>query len=233
MGRKTIAENSADPFLQTLEGRDGASFLTECQVSGYTQIATTTLQEWRDQRRSPPIWVRIPGFDGVRYPLGKLREWVNDLIEEHVAAVGASSMQSAPTLEETSAVDKVRQAGGNVKDYGLDSAIIRGGRRAKVKQNNFSQFLAHGSSTDEWVFAMVPSPYPNVPPRPVDLIATLDMDLEELSDATCEQLNLVTFSESMAAHARALFAAERQARTPGLPEGDPDAPPPRGGREYP
>jgi hypothetical protein len=213
--RKTLSQLSADPFLQTLEGRDPDQPMTIELAAGFLMQSVWTLAEWRDAGIRPPGW--YGEGKGIRYSLGELRRFVREQLEKS-AQKHTPQSAAAPLSDKTTAAEQVKQIAGAkaVDDFGFDDTPLRGGR-PNVNQRNFGQFLSVGRSTDEWVFAMVPSRYPDVPPRPVDLIATLDMDLEDLLDAECVQLDLPTYSEHLAAHARALFAAERKARTPAFP----------------
>jgi len=213
MGHKTLAELTADPFLRTLEGRDPATPLTAGQAAGFLITSTSTLKEWRDSGKWPPEWFKDEDCEGVRYPLGSLRQYVNDRVEAtRQKRARSTEATPAPPLDKTSAAEKIKQIAGKdaVKGFGLDDLILRGGRRKNVKQDTHSQFMALGASDDEWVFLMVPSTVPGVAARrPIDLIASLDMDPDTLEDAECVQLSLFDYSDALARFFREEFAARR------------------------
>jgi hypothetical protein len=226
MGHKTLAELTADPFLRTLEGRDDSQPLTIGLTAGFLIVSTTVLSQWRTAGKRPPDW--YGKGKRIRYSLGELRRYVRGELETAARLHPLTpSATPSPPLEKTTATEQVRQiAGGDAVDvFGLNEPILRGGRRRKVNQDTFAQFLSMGAPDDEWVFVMVPSPFPGLGVcRPVDLIASLDMDLDTLLDAECEQLSLSAYAETMAAFMRQEQAGAAAARSGDLPprgSGDP------------
>jgi hypothetical protein len=232
MGHKTLKELTEDPFLRTLEGRDELQPMTIQRAAGFLAQSLTTLLEWREAGKRPPGW--YGEGKNLRYPLGELRRFVREELEK---AERMQAPQPAPTAppEKTSAVEKVKQIAGKdaVKGFGFgDVKMIGGERRTKVRHDSHAQFLSVGAPNDEWVFLMVPSAYPaQTVRRPVDLIASLDMDPDTLVDAECEQLSLESYGEALAAFVRAEGAAERKLRAGELPPPDPDKPPAKPIRE--
>jgi len=236
--KPTLAELVADPFLQTLSGRDDAQMLTRYQACGFLNKAPATLDAWRKQNVKPPQWINSAAAGkqpDISYPLGELRLWVRQKLDEAAQPAPPSSISSDGTYQ--SLGPSVMTAAERVI-YGLDEEILRGGSRRGIKHASFQQFLSRGAPTDEWVFLMVPTDFRgNQHTRPVDLISSLDLPFELVSKATsCDQISLATYVQRMATYME-IFAqqdlAERRADRVGeLPERDPDAPPGRGGRSY-
>ncbi|KRE90879.1 hypothetical protein ASG87_01700 [Frateuria sp. Soil773] len=231
MAKRSLAELTADPFLRSLEGRDDAQQLTIEQAAGFLSRSVTSLAEWRAAGKRPPGWTD----DGiVRYPLGELRRYSREQLEATAVAIPPAPAPASPTAP-TTAAEKVRQIAGKdaVRIFGFDDERLRAGQaRGGVNQTSTAAFLSVGAPDDEWVFLNVPSPTPGNPlRRPVDLIATLDMDPDTLADATCQQMSLSAYAEALAAflHAevtaqRAEEAALRAARAGKLPPRDEDTP---------
>lgn len=220
MPKPTLADMIADPFLRTLEGRDGSQVLTRYQACGFLQQSPSTLDRWRKKGWRPPQWFdNAPRSDKpvICYTLGSLREYVQQQVEQ-------ASADSSPSIPSTASSTHATDADGrpmtaqDIADYGLDETILRGGRRRKVNHDSFASFLATGQPDDEWVFLLQPSTAPGNPRRrPVDLIASLDLDLDTLVDAECEQLSLSAYTETLAAFMREEQAALRHAAAGDLP----------------
>ncbi|WP_449429132.1 hypothetical protein [Rhodanobacter umsongensis] len=236
--KPTLAELITDPFLRTLEGRDDAQMLTRYQACGFLNKAPATLDAWRKQNLRPPQWINSsnPGQKpDIAYPLGELRLWVKQKLEEasRPASPSALNMDGEYQSLGPSQMNAAQRA-----EYGLDEEILRGAARLGVKHANFQQLLARGAPTDEWVFLMVPTDFRGTQHlRPVDLISSLDMPFELVSKATsCDQISLATYLQRLKTYMDIFGSqemAERRADRAGeLPERDPDAFPGRGGRPH-
>ena len=186
----------------------------------------------------PPQWINSAATGkqpDISYPLGELRLWVRQKLDEAAQPAPASSISADQTYQSLgpsgmTAAERVI--------YGLDEEILRGGSRRGIKQASFQQFLSQGAPADEWVFLMVPTDFRGTQHlRPVDLISSLDLPFELVSKGTCcDQISLATYVQRMATYMEIFAAqelAERQVDRAGeLPERDPDAPSGRGGRSY-
>jgi hypothetical protein len=192
MGKKTLAELTADPFLRTLEGRDDAQLLTVEQTAGFLSRSITTLAEWRATSKRPPGWIDDAG---IRYPLGEVRRYAREQLEK--LALVEPSPAPSPRTSPTSAAEEIAKAVDPqaVTDYGLDEPILTGRRRKGVHHNSFAEFVALGAADDEWIFLVVPDLTSGH--RPVDLIATLDMAASELSMATPVQWSLTKYLDHL------------------------------------
>jgi hypothetical protein len=188
MGKKSLAELTADPFLHTLEGRDDAQLLTVEQTAGFLSRSTSTLAEWRASGKRPPGWIDDAG---IRYPLGEVRRYAREQLER--LALTPLPPLLSPRPKPTTAAEEIAKAVDPqaVDDYGLDDPILTGRRRKGVRHNSFAEFIAMGSPNDEWVFLMVPDASGSH--RPVDLISTLDMVDKEITEAMCAQMSLKTY----------------------------------------
>lgn len=191
MGKKSLAELTADPFLRTLEGRDDAQLLTVEQTAGFLARSITTLAEWRASGKRPPGWIDDAG---IRYPLGEVRRYAREQLERLTlvppSPVPAPPRSSTASEEIAKAIDP--QA---VEDYGLDDPILTGRRRKGIRHSSFAEFIALGASDDEWVFLLVPDTQGGR--RPMDLISTLDTSDDQLHEATCQQLSLGEYLERL------------------------------------
>lgn len=189
---------SADPFLQSLEGRDRKQPLTRFQACGFLNIGTTKLDAWRKAGRVPPAWIK-EGRD-VLYPIGELLDYVDAKVAETKAGATPSPAR-LPVVPNQRIRSKQPLLTARQRDeYGLLEPILRGGRRAGIRHSSFAQFLAAGAPTDEWVFLLVPDRHMGSYRRPVDLTATLDMPLNALRGAQCEQLTLEAYLARMSSY---------------------------------
>jgi len=236
--KPTLAELIADPFLRTLEGRDDAQMLTRYQACGFLNKAPATLDSWRKQNLKPPQWINSAAAGkqhDISYPLGELRLWVRQKLEEAARPASPSLIGEEGAYQ---SLGPSRMTAAERVIYGLDEEILCGAPRRGIEHASFQQFLATGAPADEWVFLMVPTDFRGRQHlRPVDLISSLELPFEIVSKATsCDQISLATYVQRLSVYME-IFAsqdeAERRAdHAGGLPERDPDAPPGRGGRSY-
>ena len=153
---------SQDPLLDALDKLSEIQPLTPKQVAMILQCSNRWLEDQRAGNKPPP-WYLL-GDRMVRYAAGPLRDYLRGLM----------SGPSRPTSEITKARVEL--------DIGLDEPMFRGGRK-KANQSTFTGFLSTGRMTDEWPFAFI-GDYR----RPVDFIATLELDFDV--DHDCAWLTL-------------------------------------------
>jgi hypothetical protein len=140
------------------------------------------------------------------------------LIEQGMKRPKASSPASSTSSTHSPTLPKPSAEQAAAIQAVLEKAIPKGGPRKGFRHSSHSAFLAIGRPDDEWVYAMVPSPLlDDHVRRPVDLITTLNMPPEALDDATCEQLSLNAYAETLAAFLREEQAAIRKAKAGDLP----------------
>lgn len=131
--------------------------MTEKDVSGLIQISVRKLQEMRELGIKPPVWIKIGA--SVRYPAALLKQWIES----------GSEMGHASAPSTASSISKDARSIARPSDSsGYDEPLFRGGRRKKVKHQNFAQFLSEGHLPDEWLFVLR-GPHR----RPVDWMSTL------------------------------------------------------------
>jgi len=219
---KSTKDVIADPFLNALWSGTADPHLpiTEAIAAQFLNLNIATLAHWRSRGFEPPAWSNLQPDPGkrpiIRYPAGELRKLIEQGMKRTKASPSPASTSSSthtptmpkPSDEQAAALQAV-----------LEGAIPRGGPRKGVRQQSHSAFLATGRPDDEWVLVMVPSAYPEqTVRRPVDLITSLDMPLEKLLDAECEQMSLESYGEALAAFVRAEHAAIRKASAGDLPQ---------------
>lgn len=195
MARKKLDDLTRDPFIIAMAGADDLQPIPEHFAAGWLSISLTVLQDWRREGRTPPQAIKVTDKKVV-YPMGELRRFVREALEAAQATLAERRPPtSLPPLKHSSAADRMGQITGtkDLSSLGLDDEMLRGGRRKKVRQNSFPQFMAQAEPEDEWVFAMIPDPHQGAYRRPVDLIETLNMPLEQIGDGTCEQLTMTDY----------------------------------------
>lgn len=200
MGNKSLDELVSDPFLATLAGKPSFTRVSADIAAGLLYISRSTLDDMCARKQIPPAWGEL---NGKRYySLGELQRYVEseeakirEQAEGQSATCVPSSSSEPPT---TPKVDSALSAPLNARDLaaaGLGEPLLKGGRRRGVKHRDFATFLATGTATDEWLFALLPPERSGLEhDRPVDLLAALDLDDEALMRAGFAQLSLLDYT---------------------------------------
>lgn len=234
MARYKIADLSTDPFVLAMDQADDLKPIPEKFAAAWLSLAPTILGDMRRAGITPPQY--IYRNKNVIYPMGELRRYMRELLEEAVkGSEKRAESKRSETPTPTSAEARLTKITGtpDPKRLGLDQTLMRGGRRKGVKQATFASFLAEGQAEDEWVFAMIPDQSPGKTVRPVDLIETLRLELsdEQIEGATCEQLSLAEYLERSVTYHRDKpdrdRSAEREAALQVMSNQEADSRPPR------
>lgn len=176
-----------DPYLFALGDRPREQLLSRQQAAQFLYVGLTTLDSWRS-RNLPPPWTDLRGM--IRYQVGDLIDFVQSQPRGAVTAVAGNSPEQATPIP-----------AGDQQCLGMYSPIMRGGRRKKVI-TSFASWLTDGDPAGPpWRFAMVDDLGAQYPRRPVDLIATLDFDLDD--DVPCVELTMLEYVQAMAKFAQA------------------------------
>lgn len=222
MARQKMADLSLDPFVLAMDHADDLKPIPEKFASAWLSVSVTVMEDWRRTGRStpppPPRPFRLTTRE-VLYAMGDLRQFVRNVIEV-AQATERPPAPPEPTLP-TPAAEALAKITGtpDLSTLGMDQDLMRGGRRKRVNQATFAQFLRDGRAEDEWVIAMIPDPHLAPVHRPVDLIETLTLELtdEQIAHATCEQINKMDYLRRslayLAAQAGQDDAAERLSTT--------------------
>lgn len=213
MGRQKLADLSLDPFVLAMDQADDLKPIPEKFASAWLSVSVTVMEEWRSAGRPvpppPPQPFKLTGKT-VLYAMGDLRAFVRATLE----AARATARPPAPperTVSTSAAEALAKITGVDLAALGLDQEVLRGGRRKKIRQDSFPQFMALAEPDDEWVFAMIPDSHHGAYRRPVDLIETLNMPLEQIEDGTCEQLTMMDYLDRLTVYLNAKAGQDRAA----------------------
>jgi hypothetical protein len=180
----TKPKSALDPFLLALGNAPRERLLPRQQAAAFLGIGLTTLDEWRS-RSLPPPWTDLRGM--VRYQVGDLSDFVKSLPRGSATAVAGTDLAPLPA--------------GELQRMGLYSPIMRGGRRKK-QITSFASWLTDGDPAGPpWRFAMIDDLGSQYLRRPVDLIATLELELTD--DDPCVELTMLEYAQAMAEYAQA------------------------------
>lgn len=232
MGNKTLEELSSDPFLATLAGKPPFTRVPPDIAAGLLYISRSALDDMYTRQQIPPAWSEL---NGKRYySLGELQRYVEDeeaKTRERLGQETPAPPTSKGGIPVTPKVDSSLSGPMSARDLaaaGLGEPILRGGRRKGIKHADFATFLATGTATDEWLFALLPPERPGLAhTRPVDLITALSLDEALLMEAGFAQLTLRDYTLQLRDFLDQAAAVEREK------EALSKAPLKEGTREYP